>query len=57
MDSGLCNGMIFLNGMGLGFDAQVAAENYTEPGKVKREVKINISGISLKPCCSSGKKG
>jgi YegS/Rv2252/BmrU family lipid kinase len=36
MDAGLCNGMIFLNGMGLGFDAQVAAENYTEPGKVKR---------------------
>jgi len=36
MDAGLCNGMIFLNGMGLGFDAEVAAENYTEPGKVKR---------------------
>ena len=35
MDVGLCNGMIFLNGMGLGFDAQVAAENYTETGKVK----------------------
>jgi diacylglycerol kinase (ATP) len=39
MDSGSCNGMIFLNGMGLGFDAQVAAENYTEPGKVKRGSK------------------
>jgi diacylglycerol kinase (ATP) len=36
MDVGLCNGMIFLNGMGLGFDAQVAAENYTETGKVKK---------------------
>lgn len=36
MDAGKCNGMIFLNGMGLGFDAQVAAENYTEPGEVKR---------------------
>jgi diacylglycerol kinase (ATP) len=35
MDAGSCNGMIFMNGMGLGFDAQVAAENYTEPGKVK----------------------
>lgn len=35
-DAGSVNGMIFLNGMGLGFDAQVAAENYTEPGKVKR---------------------
>ncbi|MCX6261465.1 MAG: YegS/Rv2252/BmrU family lipid kinase [Bacteroidia bacterium] len=36
MDVGSVNGMIFLNGMGLGFDAQVAAENYTEPGKVKK---------------------
>ena len=36
MDAGLCNGMIFLNGMGLGFDAQVASENYTETGKVKK---------------------
>lgn len=36
MDTGNVNGKIFLNGMGLGFDAQVAAENYTEPGKVKR---------------------
>jgi YegS/Rv2252/BmrU family lipid kinase len=35
MDVGSCNGKYFLNGMGLGFDAQVAAENYTEPGKVK----------------------
>jgi diacylglycerol kinase (ATP) len=36
LDAGYVNGMIFLNGMGLGFDAQVAAENYTEPGKVKK---------------------
>jgi diacylglycerol kinase (ATP) len=36
MDAGMCNGMIFLNGMGLGFDAQVAAENYTKPGEVKK---------------------
>lgn len=36
MDAGICNGRIFLNGMGLGFDAAVAAENYTEPGKVKK---------------------
>ena len=35
MDVGNVNGMIFLNGMGLGFDAQVAAENYTDSGKVK----------------------
>jgi diacylglycerol kinase (ATP) len=36
MDIGYVNGRIFLNGMGLGFDAQVAAENYSEPGKVKK---------------------
>jgi YegS/Rv2252/BmrU family lipid kinase len=36
MDVGTCNGMIFLNGMGLGFDAQVAAENYIKPGEVKK---------------------
>jgi diacylglycerol kinase (ATP) len=39
MDAGWCNGMVFLNGMGLGFDAQVASENYIEPGKVKRGSK------------------
>jgi diacylglycerol kinase (ATP) len=36
MDVGDCNGKVFMNGMGLGFDAQVAAENYTAPGEVKR---------------------
>lgn len=36
MDAGKCNERYFMNGMGLGFDAQVAAENYTEPGKVKK---------------------
>ena len=36
MDAGLVNGMIFINGMGLGFDAQVAAENYSGPGVVKK---------------------
>lgn len=36
MDAGHVNNMIFLNGMGLGFDAEVAAENYTENGKVKK---------------------
>lgn len=35
MDVGQCNEKIFLNGMGLGFDAQVAAENYAEQGEVK----------------------
>ncbi len=36
MDVGMVNGRHFLNGMGLGFDAQVAAENYVEPGTVAR---------------------
>jgi diacylglycerol kinase (ATP) len=35
MDVGHCNGVIFLNGMGLGFDAQVASENYISPGRTK----------------------
>lgn len=39
IDVGSCNGMIFLNGMGLGFDAEVAAQNYTAPGIVKEEGK------------------
>jgi YegS/Rv2252/BmrU family lipid kinase len=36
MDAGECNGLFFFNGMGLGFDAAVAAENYTAPGEVKK---------------------
>ncbi len=36
LDTGTVNGKIFLNGMGLGFDAQVAAENYIAPGEVKK---------------------
>ena len=36
MDVGSVNGTYFLNGMGLGFDAQVASENYEEPGVVKQ---------------------
>lgn len=36
IDVGRCNGNLFFNGMGLGFDAQVASENYEEPGKVKQ---------------------
>jgi diacylglycerol kinase (ATP) len=39
MDLGSVNGMIFLNGMGLGFDAQVASENYTDEGIVKEGFK------------------
>jgi diacylglycerol kinase (ATP) len=36
MDVGMVNGRHFLNGMGLGFDAQVAAENYVQPGEVAK---------------------
>ena len=36
MDVGYCNSKPFLNGMGLGFDAQVAAANYVESGEVKK---------------------
>lgn len=36
MDTGKVNDMIFLNGMGLGFDAEVAAQNYSAPGVVKQ---------------------
>ncbi len=36
MDVGKCNGTIFLNGMGLGFDAQVASENYSATDDVKK---------------------
>ncbi len=36
MDVGNVNGLHFLNGMGLGFDAKVAAENYVEPGEVAK---------------------
>ncbi len=34
MDIGQVNGKHFLNGIGLGFDAQVAAENYVVPGEL-----------------------
>jgi diacylglycerol kinase (ATP) len=36
MDVGSCNNVQFFNGMGLGFDAQVASENYVDDGKVKK---------------------
>lgn len=35
MDYGSCNGIPFMNGMGLGFDAEVAAKNYVAPGETK----------------------
>lgn len=36
LDVGSCNGNYFFNGMGLGFDAQVASENYTSSGELKQ---------------------
>lgn len=36
LDVGIVNETIFLNGMGLGFDAEVAAQNYTDNGKVRK---------------------
>jgi diacylglycerol kinase (ATP) len=36
LDSGSCNGIPFFNGMGLGFDAEVAAQNYVDEGNVKK---------------------
>ncbi|MBE0649487.1 MAG: diacylglycerol kinase family lipid kinase [Bacteroidales bacterium] len=35
LDVGSCNGNYFFNGMGLGFDAQVASENYLPNGELK----------------------
>ncbi len=35
-DVGIVNRTIFLNGLGIGFDAEVAAQNYTEEGKVRK---------------------
>jgi len=40
IDVGICNGKTFANGMGLGFDAQVAAQNYSAPGEVKKGGKV-----------------
>jgi diacylglycerol kinase (ATP) len=35
-DVGIVNGTIFMNGLGIGFDAEVAAQNYTDEGKVRK---------------------
>jgi len=35
MDTGTCNDIPFLNGLGLGFDGEVAAKNYVAPGETK----------------------
>ncbi|MFZ5940487.1 MAG: diacylglycerol/lipid kinase family protein [Bacteroidota bacterium] len=45
MDYGTCNGIPFLNGMGLGFDAEVAAKNYVAPGG---ETKMGGKGKYLR---------
>ncbi len=35
-DVGVVNNTIFLNGLGIGFDAEVAAQNYSEDGSVRK---------------------
>jgi len=35
-DVGNVNGTVFLNGLGIGFDAEVAAQNYTDEGMVRK---------------------
>jgi diacylglycerol kinase (ATP) len=47
LDVGRCNGNYFFNGMGLGFDAQVASENYDDSGKLK-EIRGNYIWHILK---------
>lgn len=48
MDLGVCNGRRFINGMGFGFDAAVAAENYSPDGAVKPGGKGKYMGHILK---------
>jgi diacylglycerol kinase (ATP) len=48
MDAGFCNGKVFLNGMGLGFDAQVAVENYEPSGEEKKGGKGKYIGHILR---------
>jgi diacylglycerol kinase (ATP) len=45
MDVGRCNGRHFINGMGLGFDAQVASENYhmENGGEVRKGSKAKYT--------------
>ena len=35
MDIGVCNQIVFINGMGIGFDAEITSKNYTKDMKVK----------------------
>jgi len=48
VDVGRCNGNLFFNGMGLGFDAQVAVENYISPDEVKKGGANKYIGHILK---------
>lgn len=54
IDVGRCNDKYFLNGMGLGFDAQVAAENYKSDSKkdVKKGNKMKYQWHILKTLVS-----
>ena len=67
MDVGSVNGLPFLNGMGLGFDAEVAAQNYSGEEKIKQGSKNKYIWHILKTLLffrekrmtvlSNGKKG
>ncbi len=47
MDTGTCNGILFLNALGLGFDGEVAAKNYVAPGETKKGGKIKYTWMIL----------
>jgi len=50
MDVGRCNGKYFINGMGLGFDAKVAMDNYhmENGGEVRRGSKAKYTWMIVK---------
>ncbi len=50
MDVGRCNGKYFINGMGLGFDAQVAMDNFhmENGGEVKKGSKAKYTWMIVK---------
>ncbi|MBT3751601.1 MAG: diacylglycerol kinase family lipid kinase [Bacteroidetes bacterium] len=47
LDTGVCNDIPFMNGLGLGFDGVVAAKNYVAPGETKRGGKFKYVWMIL----------